>query len=101
MFRLTLRRTAPSEWVSKGRNELYAAKERFGVQSLDEALKIAWDLLVAADHPATGPENSKRARKFMAEAIVRAACTASDTSALWLAGVDAFRSSAFPYNRVN
>jgi hypothetical protein len=37
----------------------------------------------------------------MPEAIVRAACTASDTSALWLAGVEAFRSSVFPYNRVN
>jgi hypothetical protein len=79
-----------------GQAELQAARQRFSDETLDEALKIAWGLLLAADHPATVRENARHARRFIAQAIVRAAGTATDIDGLWLAGIDAFRSEAFP-----
>jgi hypothetical protein len=79
-----------------GQAELQAARQRFSDESLDEALKIAWGLLLAADHPATVPENARHARRFIAQAIVRAAGTATGIDGLWLAGIDAFRSEVFP-----
>jgi hypothetical protein len=82
--------------VTMGQAELEAARQRFSDESLDEALKIAWGLLLAADHPATVPEHARHARRFIAQAIVRAARTATEIDGLWLAGIDAFRSEAFP-----
>jgi hypothetical protein len=79
-----------------GQAELQAARQRFSDETLDKALKIAWGLLLAADHPATVRENARYARRFIAQAIVRAARTATEIDALWLAGIDAFRSEAFP-----
>jgi hypothetical protein len=75
-----------------GQAELQTARQRFSDESLGEALKIAWDLLVAADHPATVPDKAGDARRSMAQAIVRAAHQAVDKDDLWLAGIDAFRS---------
>ena len=81
--------------------ELEAARQRFSDEGLDHALKAAWDMLLAAEHPATAPGHAKQARQFVAQAIVRAARATSDTNALRLAGVDAFRFTAFPYSRAN
>jgi|SRR3954451_1228490 hypothetical protein len=88
--------SASSVSVASGRTELQAARQRFSDESLDNALKIAWDLLVAADHPASAPERARHTRRFIAQAIVRAAGNATDIDALWLAGVEAFRSRPFP-----
>jgi hypothetical protein len=95
-MRLKLRISAPSVPVKTGQSELQAARQRFSDESLDKALKVAWDLLVAADHPATASERARHTRRFIAEAIVRAARDATDAQCLWLAGIDAFRHEAFP-----
>lgn len=87
--------------VTPAQTELEAARQRFSDDRLDHALKAAWDMLVAAEHPAAASGHAKHARQFVAQAIVRAARTASDTNALQLAGVDAFRFTAFPYRRAN
>jgi hypothetical protein len=79
--------------------ELQAARQRFSNESLDEALKIAWEMLVAADHPTAAPERARHTRRLIAEAIVRAARDANDIETLWLAGIDAFRYEAFPQSQ--
>jgi hypothetical protein len=79
-----------------GQAELQAARQRFPDEDLDMALKIAWEMLLAADHPAAAPERAKHARRLIAEAIVGAAGDATDIDGLWLAGVDAFRYQPFP-----
>jgi hypothetical protein len=79
-----------------GQAELQAARQRFSDEDLDTALKIAWEMLVAADHPAAAPQRARHARQLIAEAIVGAAGDATDIDGLWLAGVDAFRYEPFP-----
>jgi hypothetical protein len=79
--------------------ELQAARQRFTDEDLDTALKIAWDMLLAADHPAAAPERARHARRLIAEAIVGAAGDATNINGLWLAGVDPFRYEPFPQPR--
>jgi len=79
-----------------GKAELQAARQRFDDASLDNALKTAWNALVAAGHPAAIPQRALNTRKLIAEAIVRAALNVTDPERLWLAGIDAFRREAFP-----
>jgi hypothetical protein len=79
-----------------GQAELQAARQRFSDEQLDAALKIAWDMLLAADHPAAAPQRARHTRRFVAEAIIRAASAATDIDALWLAGIESFRYEAFP-----
>jgi hypothetical protein len=79
-----------------GQAELEAARQRFSDEQLGAALKIAWDMLVAADHPAAAPERAKHARRLIAEAIILAAPDVTGIDDLWLAGIDAFRSEALP-----
>jgi hypothetical protein len=79
-----------------GQAELQAARQRFSDEKLDAALKIAWEMLLAADHPAATPERARHARRLIAEAIILAAPHASGIDDLWLAGIGAFRSEAFP-----
>src|SRR4051812_2381851 len=90
------RTSASGTSVTTGRTDLQAARQRFSDESLDDALKIAWDLLRAADHPASAPERARHTRRFIARAIVRAAGHATDIDTLWLAGIEAFRSRPFP-----
>jgi hypothetical protein len=76
--------------------QLQTARQRFTDDILDGSLKIAWDLLRAADHPATAPESARQTRRMIAQAILRAAREATDIDDLWLAGIDAVRSEACP-----
>ena len=58
-------------------------------QTLSRALTIAWDLLVAADDPATAGERAKETRRQMARHLVRTAETSQEMTELWLAALNA------------
>ena len=58
-------------------------------QTLSQALTIAWDLLAAADDPATSHERADETRRAMARHLVRAAETSHGMSDLWLAALNA------------
>jgi hypothetical protein len=58
-------------------------------QTLSQALTIAWDLLAAADDPATAGERADETRRAMARHLVRAAETSHGMSDLWLAALNA------------
>jgi hypothetical protein len=58
-------------------------------QTLSQALTIAWDLLAAADDPATRRERADETRRAMARHLVRAAETSHGMSDLWLAALNA------------
>src|SRR5512133_3045216 len=52
-------------------------------------LTIGWDLLVAADDPATAGERAEETRRTMARHLVRTAEISRDMSDLWLAALNA------------
>jgi hypothetical protein len=56
---------------------------------LGQALVIAWDLLVAADDPATANERADETRRKMARHLVDAAASSDDVTDLWLAALNA------------
>jgi hypothetical protein len=58
-------------------------------QTLSRALTIAWDLLAAADDPATRHERADETRRAMARHLVRAAETSHGMTDLWLAALKA------------
>jgi hypothetical protein len=66
-----------------------ARKSRHDAIALSQALTTAWDLLVAADDPATSRERAGETRRRMARHLVRAAETSRDTTDLWLAALNA------------
>jgi hypothetical protein len=66
-----------------------AAKSREDAQTLSRALTIAWDLLVAADDPATAGERADETRRAMARHLVRTAATSDDRTDLWMAALNA------------
>jgi hypothetical protein len=66
-----------------------AAKSRPDAQTLSRALTIAWDLLVAADDPATAGERAEETRRRMARQLVRVADTSDDMTDLWMAALNA------------
>jgi hypothetical protein len=66
-----------------------AAKSRPDAQTLSRALTIAWDLLVAADDPATAGERAEETRRRMARQLVRVADTSDDVTDLWMAALNA------------
>jgi hypothetical protein len=65
------------------------AKSRPDAQTLSRALTIAWDLLVAADDPATAGERAEETRRQMARHLVRTAETSQEMTELWLAALNA------------
>lgn len=67
----------------------HATKSRPDAQTLSRALTIAWDLLVAADDPATAGERAEEIRRTMARHLVRTAEISHDMSDLWLAALNA------------
>jgi hypothetical protein len=67
----------------------HATKARPDAQTLSRALTIAWDLLVAADDPATAGERAEETRRTMARHLVRTAEISHDMSDLWLAALNA------------
>lgn len=78
-----------------------AAKSRPDAQTLSRALTTAWDLLVAADDPATAGERAKETRRQMARHLVRTAETSHEMSDLWLAALNAVvDGNAFRHNRI-
>jgi len=66
-----------------------AAKSRPDAQTLSRALTVAWDLLVAADDPATAGERAEETRRQMARHLVRTAERSHDMTDLWLAALNA------------
>jgi hypothetical protein len=58
-------------------------------QTLSQALTIAWDLLAAADDPATAGERADETRRAMARHLVRAAETSHGMTDLWLVALNA------------
>ncbi|MEA2839302.1 MAG: hypothetical protein QOF41_632 [Methylobacteriaceae bacterium] len=73
------------------------ARSRPDAQRLSQALTIAWDLLVAADDPATVDERAEETRRAMANHLVRAAEASDDMTDLWLAALNAVvDGNAFP-----
>lgn len=66
-----------------------SAKMRPDAQTLSRALTVAWDLLVAADDPATAGERAEETRRAMARHLVRTAETSHDMTDLWLAALNA------------
>ncbi len=66
----------------------HATKSRPDAQTLSRALTIAWDLLVAADDPATAGERAEETRRTMARHLVRTAEISRDSD-LWLAALNA------------
>jgi queuine/archaeosine tRNA-ribosyltransferase len=58
-------------------------------QTLSQALTIAWDLLAAADDPATKTDRAEETRRAMARNLVRAAETSDSMTDLWLAALNA------------
>jgi hypothetical protein len=66
-----------------------ASKARPDAQTLSQALTIAWDLLVAADDPATAKERAGETRRKMARHLVDVAAPSHDVTALWLAALNA------------
>jgi hypothetical protein len=66
-----------------------ASKARPDAQTLSQALTIAWDLLVAADDPATAKERAGETRRKMARHLVDVAATSQDATDLWLAALNA------------
>jgi hypothetical protein len=66
-----------------------APKSRLDAVALSQALTTAWDLLVAADDPATSRERAQETRRKMARHLVRAAQTSRNTTDLWLAALNA------------
>jgi hypothetical protein len=58
-------------------------------QLLSQALTTAWDLLAAADHPATARERAEETRRTMARNLVDAAATTHDVTDLWLVALNA------------
>jgi hypothetical protein len=66
-----------------------AQKSRPDAIALSQALTIAWDLLVAADDPATSRDRAQETRRKMARHLVRAAEASRDTTDLWLAALNA------------
>lgn len=67
----------------------HATKSRPDAQTLSRALTIAWDLLVAADDPATAGERAEETQRTMARHLVRTAEISHDMSDLWLAALNA------------
>ena len=67
----------------------HATKSRPDAQTLSRALTIAWDLLVAADDPATAGERGEETRRTKARHLVRTAEISHDMSDLWLAALNA------------
>lgn len=67
----------------------HATKSRPDAQTLSRALTIAWDLLVAADDPATAGERADETRRAMARHLVRTAATSDDRADLWMAALNA------------
>jgi hypothetical protein len=65
------------------------AKSRPDAQTLSRALTVAWDLLVAADDPATAGKRAEETRRAMACHLVRTAETSHDMTDLWLAALNA------------
>lgn len=63
-------------------------KNRSDETVLAEALSIAWNLLVAADHPATHSNIADEVRKRMAERIKQSAVMATDGDDLWVAALN-------------
>jgi hypothetical protein len=61
-------------------------KSRPDAQTLSHALTIAWDLLTAADDPATARERADETRRHN---LVRAAETSDSMTDLWLAALNA------------
>ena len=66
-----------------------AAKSRPDAQALSHALMIAWDLLVAADDPATAGERAEETRRKMARRLVGTAERSHDMTDLWMAALNA------------
>ena len=66
-----------------------APTSRPNAQTLSQALTIAWDLLAAADDPATRGERAEATRRAMARHLVRAAGTSDSMTDLWLAALNA------------
>jgi hypothetical protein len=66
-----------------------AQKTRPDALALSRALTIAWDLLVAADDPATSRERAGETRRTMAHHLVHTAATSHDATDLWLAALNA------------
>jgi hypothetical protein len=66
-----------------------ARKSRLDAQTLSHALTIAWDLLVAADDPATAGERAAATRRQMARHLVDVALSSHDMTDLWLAALNA------------
>lgn len=66
-----------------------AHKSRLDAIALGQALTTAWDLLVAANDPATSRERAAETRRKMARHLVRAAATSRDPTDLWLAALNA------------
>ena len=64
-------------------------KSRPDAQTLSHALTITWDLLAAADDPATARERADETRRAMARDLVRAAETSESMTDLWLAALNA------------
>ena len=64
-------------------------RSRPDAQMLSQALTIAWDLLAAADDPATRGERADETRRAMARHLVRAADTSENMTDLWLAALNA------------
>lgn len=69
-----------------------AQKSRPDTIALSHALTIAWDLLVAADDPATARERADETRRIMARQLVRAAQTSADGTDLGMAALSAVAS---------
>jgi hypothetical protein len=66
-----------------------APTSRPDAQTLSQALTIAWDLLAAADDPATRSERADETRRAMARHLVRVAETSASITDLWLAALNA------------
>jgi queuine/archaeosine tRNA-ribosyltransferase len=66
-----------------------ATISRLDAQTLSQALTIAWDLLAAADDPATIGERADETRRAMARNLVRAAQASDSMTDLWLAALNA------------
>lgn len=68
-------------------------------QTLSQALTIAWDLLVAADDPATAKERAEETRRQMARQLVRTAGTSHEMVDLWMAALSAVASKENAFRR--
>ena len=66
--------------------------DRFDAQTLSRALSIAWELLIAADHPITQGASAREVQERMQNRIRLSARTATDEDDLWAAALSEVQS---------